>query len=437
MSDRAYSAPRFRRSALLLFLFGLAAPVIGAAQEGVTVVTLDEAIALALEHDPSYVQADRSAYSARAQLRQAQLSWLPSVNVSSAYGNSSNERFDQTTGRLVSENYSAQLSASYEIFSGGRRFAEQSSASATLRAAEARRSARWFETVLATKRTFYAAAAAAELVESAKQRLARAQRQLEFAETRLELGTATRSDVLRADLEVGNAELALLEAEAALHNARLELGRRTGEGREVQPAAGALPNVAPPLPPAEELAREAERGSPAALAAGADWRARAALVRASYGNYLPSVRLTGGYDWASFEFPPKDRSWSLRVIATLPIFNGWQREASVAQARAQEEIARASAADAAIGARVSAESAAREIETAEHRVRIAERAVELAREDLRVQEERYQIGNATILDLQASQVALTEAEIEWVSARQELGISVARLEAVLGRALER
>src|SRR5690606_18930934 len=255
MSDRAYSAPRFRRSALLLFLFGLAAPAFGAAQEGVTVVTLDEAIALALEHDPSFVQADRSAYSARAQLRQAQLSWLPSVNVSSAYGNSSNERFDQTTGRLVSENYSAQLSASYEIFSGGRRFAEQSSASATLRAAEARRSARWFETVLATKRTFYAAAAAAELVESAKQRLARAQRQLEFAETRLELGTATRSDVLRADLEVGNAELALLEAEAALHNARLELGRRTGEGREVQPAAGALPNVAPALPPAEELAR--------------------------------------------------------------------------------------------------------------------------------------------------------------------------------------
>ena len=72
------------------------------------------------------------------------------------------------------------------------------------------------------------------------------------------------------------------------------------------------------------------------------------------------------------------------------------------------------------------------METAARRVQIARRALELAREDLRVIEERYRIGVATILDLQTSQVALAEAEIEWVRVRQDLGVAVAALEAVLG-----
>ena len=40
---------------------------------------------------------------------------------------------------------------------------------------------------------------------------------------------------------------------------------------------------------------------------------------------------------------------------------------------------------------------------------------------------------ATILDLQTSQVALSDAEVAAVRARQTLGTAVARLEAILGR----
>src|SRR5690606_23923157 len=150
---------------------------------------------------------------------------------------------------------------------------------------------------------------------------------------------------------------------------------------------------------------------------------------------LPTIRATGGYDWFSFTFPPSEQSWSLRLTASIPVFNGLQRETNVARARAAEELAEAQARDAAIGARIAAEDAAREIEAAERRVEIAGRAVELAQEDLRVQEERYQLGNATILDLQTSQVALAEAQAAWVRARQALASSIGQLEAVLGQTI--
>src|SRR5690606_40010130 len=92
-----------------------------------------------------------------------------------------------------------------------------------------------------------------------------------------------------------------------------------------------------------------------------------------------------------------------------------------------DRIAEARSSDAANAARVAVESATAEIASAERRVSIADRSVQLAREDLRVQEERYEIGVATILELQTSQVALSDAEIAAVRARQALGPAAGQL----------
>jgi outer membrane protein TolC len=200
----------------------------------------------------------------------------------------------------------------------------------------------------------------------------------------------------------------------------------------VRPAPTALPAQAPALPAPERLGVLAEERSPAVVAAQADLRASQAATRASYSTYLPSLRATAGYDWFSFEFPPSERSWSLRLTASLPVFNGFQRESSVARARAAQRLAEASARDAAVAARTEAASAAEEVRAAGDRAAIAVRAVELARADLEVQQERYQLGATTILDLQASQVTLADAEVAAVRARQQLATALARLEAVLG-----
>ncbi len=53
-----------------------------------------------------------------------------------------------------------------------------------------------------------------------------------------------------------------------------------------------------------------------------------------------------------------------------------------------------------------------------------------------MQEERYRIGNATIVELQTSQVALADAEVAYVRARQALGVAIARLEATLAERLD-
>lgn len=431
------SAPGLRSGALaaaVALVLAVTAPLPAAGQA--RVVSLREAVDLALRNSPTAVAADVATDNAQVALRQTFGAFLPTFNLGSTYANSSNQRFDQATGQLVSQNYSAQATGSFEIFSFGRRFAERRAAGARLESAIAQQTDQEFAVALTTTQLFYEVAANDELVRAAEQRLERARAQRDFAQVRLELGTVTRSDVLRAELELGNAELALLDAGVARTTSALRLGRQVGIEGEVVADADALPMAAPRLPELGGLISLAEQVAPPVVSAQAGVRDQEAQKWSALSRYAPSLRVSGGYDWFAFEFPPSNQSWSYRLSLTLPVFDGFAREATLWRNQAQRRLADARYRDAVLAARVEVEDAYRRIGAAEQRVRIAERGLELAREDLRVQEERYQLGAATIIDLQTSQVALADAENTWVLERQNLGVAVAQLEAVLGRSIE-
>ena len=433
MTERKPVASRsFGRTAGWVVLLLAAGGTAAGQQAGVRRVTLEEALRLAYLNNPVSVAAEASVQTAEASKRETWGAFLPGVTVNGIFTNSSNQRFDQASGRLVSTSYTAQTQGSYDLFTAGRKVLSLRTASARLDAADASLQNARFATALSTTSAFYETAAASELVKAAERRLERALQQMVFAETRLEVGTATRSDVLRAEIERGNAELAVIEAQSSLRTARLGLGRQIGTGGEAEPADPTLPEVPPALPPADSLATLAARTSPSVLAAEASLAETKSSKLSSYSFYLPTLRLTGGYDWFAPTYPPTNRSWSVRLVASLPVFNGFQREATVSRAAAAEHLAAIRAQDAAIGARAEAIDAAQRIEAAGRRVAIARRSVELAQEDLRVQEERYQISAATIIDLQTSQVALAVAESNFVRAKQQLGVAIAELEAVLG-----
>ena len=410
-------------------------PPLAAQEPAARTITLVEAVELAARHDPATVAAEVAVSRARADRLQSRGTFLPSLTANGVFTNSSNERFDQATGERASELYTAQLQASYEIFSGGRRWMDNRAANAELASAQALHRAQRFETILFATDAFYAEAAAADLVVVAEQRLERARQQNEFARTRLELGTATQSDALRAEIEVANAELSVHEARSARNEAALQLGRITGLGGAVVAESQALPETAPALPPLDVLLERAQRTAPDVIATEAMEASARATRLAARSAYLPSLRLTGGYDWFAIDFPPDQESWNLRLVTSIPLFNGFQREATLQRAAAEEDLAAALARDARLATRAEVQAAAQEIQLAARRVEISTRTVSLAQEDLRVQEERYRIGNATILDLQTSQVALAEAQTAQVRSKQSLGGAVARLEAILGEAL--
>lgn len=403
-------------------------------------ITLEEAIQISLVRSPAYGQADVAMDNAGEARRTARGAFLPSVSVNSGASRSGSQRFDPNLERTVAgsgQSMSGGLSASMDVFTGGRLRAELARSEHELDAAEARLEGQQFQVVLQTKTAFFNALRQTDLVALAEARVQRAEESLDLTRHRVEQGTATMSDSLRTRLELANARMAALQAENQLRAARMTLGRQIGMQVPVEPVPPATLDPAPLSLEAEEIYRIAEESSPNVRAARASTESANLGVRTARASYLPSLRMSTGYNWANndWSFDQGNTSWSVSLSASYPIFNGFNREANVQRATNQVRLARLQHDDARLAARQEVDQALQSLGTAEEAVRLGQEAVLVAREDLRVMRERYEVGVATVFEVVTSQIALDQAEADLVQTRYDLLLARAQLEAILGREL--
>ncbi|MCY1022586.1 TolC family protein [Pyxidicoccus sp. MSG2] len=403
-------------------------------------VTLEEAIARALKTSPQVAQAAGTVTTSEAAERSAFGAYLPSLSANASSSLASSNRLDPETGAVTSgsnDTYSAGLSAGWDVFTGGQRGANSRQAKAQSSAAEAQLTAQQSSAVLDVERSFYEVLRAQGLEEVARSRIERAKGNAEAADRRLAVGSATRSDVLRSQLELTTAREALLTAQTQRDSASLALGRLIGEDGAVD--AKPLDNLDPkPLPLTEDaLVNEIAARAPSVLAAEANLRSSEAGVGAAKSEYLPSVRLSAGYDWFNQDlaFTGGRTSWSVRLGLSYPIFDGFLREERVVRARTQESVSQAQLADTRRAVRSGVGQSLSQLRLTSERINFAKQSVEVAQEDVKVQQERYRLGATTILELLTSQESLVQAQINLVAARFDYQIARAELEALAGRRL--
>jgi outer membrane protein TolC len=275
-----------------------------------------------------------------------------------------------------------------------------------------------------------------ELVEVERDRVRRQQEQLEFVRQQVEVGRANRSDLLRSRVDLNNAQLDLINARNNARAATFALAREMGVREQVAPVAGASLAVDSLPYGRAEIMRMAVRTGPRVKAARQAAEAAESRVGTARSAYLPNLTFQGGWAWQNDAFPPEDRSWSLSLRGSYPLFNGFQRETGVARARAQADAAWASERESILTLRADVDDAYSQVESARASLELARRTVELSREDLRVTRERFRLGLATILDLQSAQITLKQAEADLVQRRFDYQIGVARLESLVGQELE-
>ena len=106
------------------------------------------------------------------------------------------------------------------------------------------------------------------------------------------------------------------------------------------------------------------------------------------------------------------------------------------RAKVAEVNAEASLHDAQLAAQQSLTQNIGALRSASQRVAVQTASVAAAEEDVRVQQQRYNIGASTLLDLITSQAALATARQALIQARYDYRIARAQLEALVGRDLQ-
>jgi outer membrane protein len=426
----------------LVVLGTLLAPLRLAAQD--RAVTLADAIKLAERTQPSVVQAQGQVETAAAQRRSAWGAFLPSLTAGSSASDFYSEgasRIDPVTGQVLSGNttnrsVNASLRASVDLFTGFRRGADLRAAKAGQAQAGAGLVDAKFQQDLATTNQFFDALSAAQLVGVRESSVRRAEEQLKVSVAKLHAGSATRSDSLRSLVTLGSTQLDLIQAQTDLATAEAALARLVGQtGRVRAVDDSAFRRVA--TVDTAALRHEAEAGSPRIQTAAASTNVAVANLRASRAAYWPSLTLGANTSWngsrANDYTLLNQRQLSLSL--SWDIFNGFDRELTIAQRQASLDVAEATAADErrAVASELTQRFA--ELDAARSKIDITATSVAAATEDLRVQQERYQLGASTIVDVLTSQEALNQAEVDVVNARFDYLRAKAQLEALIGRTL--
>nr|MDP2483206.1 TolC family protein [Candidatus Palauibacterales bacterium] len=387
---------------------------------------------------PAVVQARGAITTANAASREVVGSWLPRINSSGSWSrNSTTTRIDPTTQTEVTSppySYSAGWNASIEIFDGFRRFAQGRSTSADFASAEANLTNQQFQVTLQVKQAFFNALAADELIRVSRTRLQRADEQLKVSKEKLAAGSATRSDTLRSAVEVGNARLQLLNAETSQASTRASLSRLIGYDGPVQAVADSGLFFLAPLDTAA-MRDELLGTAPSVMAAEANAKAAAASVAVAKAQYFPTLSGTFSQNWSGTDIGRLGNSWAARLSLSWAIFNGFTREGNVTRSNVSRESAQAQADDARRQATAQLTQQLATLAASRTQIEIGQASLAAATEDLRVVQERYRLGAATIVDVLTSQITLDQAEVDLIRARLDFLVARAQLEALLGRSL--
>ena len=410
-------------------------------------LSLTEAVGLALDNAPAVVQAEGQIRASHAQVRAAYAAFVPAVSLSAGatrqlVPTGTATRVENGQVIILSQqpwSSNGSLGANVELFGGGSRIFDLQQAHSGEKAARANQVAQRFLTELQVKQQYFNVLAARESETAARAQLEQAERQLRDAVAKLRSQSATKSDSLRSEIQVRNAELALLTAQNDRNAAEAGLGRLVGESEPVTASGTDVGEAVTLGLDQQALLALADQG-PLVRQAEADLANSQAGRWGALARYLPTVSASysRGASGTSQGFElSSDYSYtsSMRLSLSFPLFDQLNREQQVVQASVAVDDAEAALRDAHLAARQNLVQALGDFNTAVQRADAQSATVDAAEEDLRVQQQRYAAGSATLLDALASQTQLTQARQALIRARYDARIAKAQLEALVGRQL--
>ncbi len=361
---------------------------------------------------------------------------LPSVTLNTDIARAQPKGFNFVTFQPAGTQVTAQVTARYDLFTGGQKLAELTRSGAALDGAHAGELQARFASALLTEFDYYTVLANEELLRVALDRAQRAAQQLAVARARVASGGAVQTDSLQLRLELDRARVALLQQQLAVRVSRLALGRRIGASGPVRAAPlDSTPAPELPLTLADAITQAAAQG-PVYRLAQAQERAARAVFRSQLGAYLPhaSLALNGlAYDTAFY--PKAFRRTTLTLSIAFPLWDNARREMALSQARVNRDVAHAIREDMDRGVQQDVTAAYDGYTTARASASFLTDGAGAARENFRVEQSRYGAGATTILDLIQAQTNLTEAEAQLVQARYATRLALAGIELILGRRL--
>jgi len=419
---------------LVLLLGALAAQLSPADAQQIDTLTLERAVALALQHQPSLHGAEAGVRAAEAGLRQATAGFLPAVAFTAS---------DTRTGGTVLVNpaipptqrlynsYSAALAGTLTIWDFGKTSGRVSQTAYLSDAAHGDYASAREILAVNTEVAYVAFLQARRVVAAGEEALASTSHHLAQARAFFMTGRRPQLDVTKAEVDSLNANVNLIQARNAFRLAKLQLENTMGVHPPNEYAVVDSFTLPATFTSLQDARAAALRSRPEIAAAQARLESGRSGVTAAWGQHLPTIALFGGYTWAAFDFPLFSR-WNAGVTFTLPIFQGFALDAGVEQAEANRDIAQSNLDVLTESVLLDVEQEWLAVREADERAVATSKLVQESAENLNLVERQYAAGVATALDESDARLTLSNSEITDIQAQYDYRTALVRLRRAMG-----
>jgi outer membrane protein TolC len=436
----------------MVLLAALAPGALGQTPAAPPSLTLPQAVELALKNNPTVQAADAYAEAVEQGIAVARAGRFPRLDFSEGFTRGNNPVY--VFGSLLTQhqftaanfalgylntppaldNFRTQFTAAVPLYDAGQTSRRIHDARLEAQSAAQGRQRTRQEVIFQVTRAYTNELLARESVRVAQSAVGMAEADLARSEARDELGLAVPADKLSAQVQRAQAKEDLLRAqnEVALAHAGLNVALGLAEDAPTS-IAGELSETAFDPGTLADRQRRALATRPDYLQLDLGKQRADNAVRLARSTFLPQVNFFSAWEVDSQTFVTRGgNNWTVGASLNFNLFDGGANRARLAQSHARERQMEALKTQMASAVRLQVHESYLNVQTARARVEVTRAATSQAEESVRILQNRYQAGLASITDLLRAESALTSVRKNFLNARFDYRLGFAALELATG-----
>jgi len=427
-------------------------PTVAAAQAPAQLLSLQEAVRVALEKNPTLKAADAYAQAVHQGITAARSLHYPRVDFAEGFTRGNNPVYvfgtlltqrqftapDFALGFLNTppplDNFRAAFTAAVPLYDAGQISGAVREAKLQAQSAERGKGRTEQEVVFQVIQAYLNELLVRENLRLAKSAVDMTKSDLNRAQARQDSGLAVPSDFLSAQVQLAQAEEDLLRGQNAVEIAHAALNVAMGLAEDAPTAIeGNLTESSFNAGSLNEKQSKALVTRPDYLQSLLGKQQADNGMRMARAEFLPKINLFSSWEADNQTFASRGgNNWVMGATLNFNLFDGGAKTARLRESKARELQAQAVESQMASAVRLQVREAYLNLATAQKRLEVVKDAKAQAAESLRILQNRYESGLATITDLLRAETAKVNADKNALNAIFDYRLSYAALELATG-----
>lgn len=336
-------------------------------------------------------------------------------------------------GKGISNNHSNTISASIPIYTGGKLSGTIDQAKANYKYYLVGEQKAYNDMRETVTNSYYGMLQADNVQNLSRESVNRLEEHLKNVKAQYDVGVVAKVDVLRSEVELADAQQTLIQAENAYHIAEATLNKIVGLPMDTTLKLQDSMQYTPYDNDMKYCLDYAAEHRPDLEQARQNVEAAKGALKVARSGYMPQVSASASQNWNDTNWPGDENgNWSVGVGVSMNIFDTGVTLSKIHGAEADLAKAEESYRDAVDSIMLEVRSTYLNLREAEKRIKTTEVAVAKAEEDYHIAQVRYMAGVGTNTDVLDAQVALTDAQNNYVQSLYDYNTSKTSLETAIG-----